>query len=126
VSFGSPVALVALLAVPALLAFAIAMRRRPSREPVAFTNMEMLGPVLEEHRSWRPWIPVALLLLALALAAGALARPHAMLNAQVDDATVVLLVDVSGSMRAKDVEPTRLDAAVAAMNQFLDKLPRPY
>jgi Ca-activated chloride channel family protein len=126
VSFGSPVALVALLVVPAALAFAIWIRRRPARDAVAFTNMEILEPVLEERRSWRPWIPVALLLLALALAASALARPHTMLSSQVDNATVVLLVDVSGSMRAKDVEPTRLDAAVAAMNTFLDKLPQRY
>ena len=125
-SFGSPVALVALLVVPAVLAFAIWARRRPSQHPVAFTNMEVLAPVLEQRRNWKPWVPVALLLLALALAAGALARPHAMLNSQVDNATVVLLVDVSGSMRAKDVEPTRLDAAVTSMSQFLDKLPQRY
>jgi Ca-activated chloride channel family protein len=126
VSFGSPFALLALLVVPAVLAFAIAMRRRPSGHAVAFTNMEVLEPVLERRRSWRPWVPVALLLLALALAAGALARPHAMLDSQVDNATVVLLVDVSGSMRAKDVEPTRLDAAVSSMTEFLGELPQPY
>ena len=125
-SFGSPFALVTLIVVPALLAFAIAMRRRPSRHPVAFTNMEILAPVVDSRRSWKPWIPVALLLLSLTLAAGAVARPHAMLTSQVDNATVVLLVDVSGSMRAKDVEPTRLDAAVTAMRRFLDRLPQKY
>jgi Ca-activated chloride channel family protein len=126
VSFGFPFALVTLLVVPALLLFAVAMRRRPSRHAVAFTNMEILAPVVEERRSWKPWIPVALLLLALTLAAAAVARPHAMLPSQVDNATVVLLVDVSGSMRAKDVEPTRLDAAVASMRTFLDRLPERY
>jgi Ca-activated chloride channel family protein len=126
VSFGVPFGLVTLLVVPALLAFAIAMRRRPSRHAVAFTNMEMLAPVVEERRAWKPWLPVALLLLALTLTAGAVARPHAKLSSQVDNATIVLLVDVSGSMRAKDVEPTRLDAAVAAMKTFLDKLPQRY
>ena len=68
-------------------------------------------------------MPVALLLLALALAASALARPHLELSSRVDNATVVLLVDVSGSMRAGDVEPTRMDAATAAMRTFLDRLP---
>jgi Ca-activated chloride channel family protein len=123
-SFASPFALVALLVVPATLAFAIAIRRRPSRNAVAFTNLDVLASVLERRRSWRPWLPVALLLLALALASGALARPHVQLSSRVDNATVVLLVDVSGSMRAVDVEPTRLDAATAAMRTFLDRLPR--
>ena len=49
VSFGSPVALVALLVVPAALAFAIAIRRRPSRNAVAFTNMDVLAPVVEQQ-----------------------------------------------------------------------------
>ena len=58
------------------------------------------------------------------LASTALARPHVNRSTAVDNATVVLLVDVSGSMSATDVEPTRLDAATAAMRAFLDRLPR--
>ena len=56
-------------------------------------------------------------------AAGALARPSVQLSQPDQNATIMLLVDVSGSMRANDVEPTRLDAAVAAMRTFLDRLP---
>jgi Ca-activated chloride channel family protein len=123
VSFDWPLALVALLAVPALLAFALAIRRRPSRHPVVYTNLEVLASVVGRRRSWRPWAPVALLLLALTLATTALARPHANLTTQVDNATVVLLVDVSGSMQAADIEPTRLDAAKAAIRTFLDRAP---
>ncbi len=122
-SFASPLGLVVLLVIPATLAFAIAIRRRPSRGAVAFTNLEVLATVVEKQRSWRPWVPVALLLLALGFAASALARPHLQLSSRVDNATVVLLVDVSGSMRAGDVEPTRIDAATAAMRTFLDRLP---
>jgi Ca-activated chloride channel family protein len=99
------------------------VRRRPARHPAAFTNLEVLASVAAKERSWRPWVPVALLLAALATATAALARPHVSLPARVDNATVVLLVDVSGSMRAADVEPTRLDAATAAMRTFLDRLP---
>ncbi len=62
-------------------------------------------------------------MLALALAAAALARPSVQLSQPDQNATIMLLVDVSGSMRANDVEPTRLDAAVAAMRTFLDRLP---
>ena len=56
-------------------------------------------------------------------AAAALAKPSVKLSQPDQNATIMLLVDVSGSMRANDVEPTRLDAAVAAMRTFLDRLP---
>ena len=69
-------------------------------------------------------MPVALILLALACAATALARPRMHLTVPEENATVILLVDVSGSMRANDVEPSRLDAAVDAMRQFLVKVPK--
>jgi Ca-activated chloride channel family protein len=122
-SFGSPVALLALLVLPATLAFAVSVRRGRSRNALAFTNLDLLASLAEPRRNWRPWVPLALLLLALALAAGALAQPHVNRSTRVDNATVVLLVDVSGSMRATDVEPTRLDAATAAIRRFLDRLP---
>src|SRR5205823_1108861 len=51
------------------------------------------------------------------------ALPQAGLSVPENNGTVILVVDVSGSMRANDVEPTRLDAAVSAMRTFLDKLP---
>jgi Ca-activated chloride channel homolog len=72
----------------------------------------------------RRLIPAALLLLALVFAATAAAHPRARVPVRVDNATIVLLVDVSGSMSARDVEPTRLDAAVAAMRTFVRKLPK--
>jgi Ca-activated chloride channel family protein len=56
-------------------------------------------------------------------AATATARPQAQLPVRVNNATIVLLVDVSGSMSARDVEPTRLDAAIVAMRGFLQRLP---
>jgi Ca-activated chloride channel family protein len=125
-SFGSPLLLLALLVVPAVLLFAVAMERRRARYPVAFTNLELLAGLVEERRSWRRYIPVGLLLLALAFAAAALAKPRTHVSVADQNATVVLVVDVSGSMRANDVEPTRLDAAVGAMRTFLDKLPRQF
>jgi Ca-activated chloride channel family protein len=68
-------------------------------------------------------IPLALFLLALAAASAAVARPKATVHETSDRATVVLLVDVSGSMRASDVKPTRLLAAAHAMSVFSSKLP---
>jgi Ca-activated chloride channel family protein len=123
VSFSSPLLLLALLVVPAIFAYALAIDRRRSRYAVAFTNLEVLGAVVDRRRSWRRWIPLALLLLALATAAAALARPNARLSVPEGNGTVIFLVDVSGSMSARDLEPTRLDAAVNAMRIFLDRIP---
>ncbi|CAB4699331.1 unannotated protein [freshwater metagenome] len=126
VSFAQPYVLLALLVVPAAAALAWWVNRRGSRYPMAFTNLDVLAEVAEEHRSWRRFAPIALLLIALALAAAAAAQPRATLTVTGEEATVVLLVDVSGSMRANDVEPTRLDAAVAAIKTFLSEVPSRY
>jgi Ca-activated chloride channel family protein len=127
VSFASPLVLLALLAVPAALGAAALVARRRSRSPVAFTNLAVLEAVAPaQRRPRRRLIPIALLVLALAFAAGAAAHPQARVPVRVDNATIVLLVDVSGSMSARDVEPTRLDAAIAAMRWFVRRLPKDY
>jgi Ca-activated chloride channel homolog len=123
-TLGSPLALLALLAIPAVLGVAaLASRRRP-RSPVAHTNLAVLKAVILPRPRRRRLVPTALLLLALVFAATAAAHPRARVPVRVDNATIVLLVDVSGSMSARDVEPTRLDAAVAAMRTFVRKLPK--
>jgi Ca-activated chloride channel family protein len=123
-SFASPVFLAALVIVPLTLAYLLIQNRRRARYAIAFTNLDVLASVVEQHRSWRRWVPVALLLLALATAATAVARPRAHLTVPEENATIVLVVDVSGSMRANDVKPSRLDAAVEAMQTFIAKLPK--
>jgi Ca-activated chloride channel family protein len=123
-SLGSPLTLLALLAVPAVLLVALLVARRRGSRGIAYTNLDVLETVLDSpKRAWRRAIPAALLVLALVAAAAAAARPQARLPVRVNNATIVLLVDVSGSMSARDVEPTRLDAAVAAMRGFLQRLP---
>jgi Ca-activated chloride channel family protein len=123
-TFSSPLLLLTLLAIPLLLLLIYALNRRRARYPVAFTNLALLAEITpKRHGVWKKVIPLALLVLALAFAAGALAQPHVKLSQPDQNATIMLLVDVSGSMRANDVEPTRLDAAVAAMRTFLDRLP---
>jgi Ca-activated chloride channel family protein len=123
VSFSSPLLLLTLLVVPVAFVYAVAVDRRRSRYAVAFTNLELLAALVDRRRSWRRWFPLALLFLALATAATALARPNAKLSVPASNGTVIFLVDVSGSMRASDLEPTRLDAAVNAMRTFLDRSP---
>ncbi len=123
-SFGSPYFLLLLLAVPLVILVAILVDRRGARFPIAYTNLTVLAGVLPTRRSrWRRLVPLAFLLLALVFAAGAVAHPRLRLSQPDQNATIVLLVDVSGSMRANDVEPTRLDAAIDAMRTFLDRLP---
>jgi Ca-activated chloride channel family protein len=123
-SFVTPLFLLALIVVPATAIFLIVMNHRRARNAIAFTNLDVLASVAEHQRSWKRWVPVALILLALACSATALARPRVHLTVPEENATVILLVDVSGSMRANDVEPSRLDAAVDAMRQFLVNVPK--
>jgi Ca-activated chloride channel family protein len=124
-SFSSPWFLAFLLLVPVVLGLALWVDRRRAKYAVAFTNLDLLAQVAREHRRpWRRWIPLALFLLALVSASVAMARPRATESVPANRATVVLLVDVSGSMRANDVKPTRLGAAQHAMATFADKVPR--
>lgn len=122
--FGSPWLLL-LLAVPAvgLAAYAL-LQRRPPRHAVAFPNLEVLASVVTRSSQWRRHVPAALLALCLCALAIAAARPTAVTSKLRSGATVVLVVDVSGSMRATDVKPTRLDAALTAMLTFVDRSPK--
>jgi len=122
-TFSAPLWLLVLLLVPAVVAAALWLERRRSRYAVAFTNLDLLAAVAAPRRAWRAWVPLAFFLLALASAGVAVARPRATVRAPAQRATIVLLVDVSGSMRANDVKPTRLGAAQRAMETFLDKVP---
>jgi Ca-activated chloride channel homolog len=123
-SFGSPWLLLALLIVPVMLVVALWLERRRAHYAVAFTNLDLLASIAPQRRAWRRWIPLVLFLVALASAATALARPRATVSVAASRATVVLLVDVSGSMRASDVKPTRLGAAQGAMGAFADRVPK--
>jgi Ca-activated chloride channel family protein len=123
-SFVWPWLLAVLVTVPLALAFAFWLDRRRARYAVSFTNLDVLASVATtRRRPWR-WVPLALFLLALASASTALARPREKVSVPSDRATIVLLVDVSGSMRANDVKPTRLGAAQSAMGIFADKVPK--
>lgn len=121
-SFATPALLVLLLLLPlAALAYLWAQRRR-SRYAVRFTNLDLLANVVGETPGWRRHIPAALYLLSLGALLVAIARPH--VTEQVPrDGTVVLVSDVSGSMNATDIEPTRLGAAQKAAKTLVGQLP---
>lgn len=123
-SFEAPALLLCLLLLPIVAVGYWLLQRRPSRYAISYTNVDVLASVAGKRRTWRRHVPAALLLASLAALGVALARPTITEHAPDERASVVLVVDVSGSMRAQDVTPTRLNAAKAAMRTFLQHAPR--
>jgi Ca-activated chloride channel family protein len=122
-SFEAPALLATLLLVPLAAVGYWLLQRRPPKYAVRFTNLSVLAGVAGARRPWRRHVPAALLLAALASLCVAFARPTVTVKAPNERASVVLVVDTSGSMRATDVKPTRLAAAKSAMQSFLDRAP---
>lgn len=113
-----------LLAVPvALVVVYVAMQLRRPKYAVRFTNLDLLDVVAPHRPNWRRHVSAALLTLGLASMVVALARPARAEEIPVERATVIVAVDVSLSMGATDVEPTRLDAARAAAVTFVEGAP---
>src|SRR4051794_18349608 len=110
-SFGAPIWLAALVLVPIAFGAYVAARRRSKRYAVRFPAVSTLPAALGTTSSWRPHVPAALALLAIALLAVALARPRLTYRAAVNEASMMLVLDHSGSMAASDVQPTRIAAA---------------
>jgi Ca-activated chloride channel family protein len=123
VSFASPYLLLGLLVVPAAAGAALWLERRPHRYRVAFTNLELLAAVAATTRRRKRLLPFACFLLGVAAAALALARPRVESTHVTRGATVILLVDVSGSMTATDMPPSRLAAAETALDAFSARIP---
>jgi len=121
--FGAPVLLWSLLSIPALAALYVAAQRRRMRYAVSFTNLQVLEGVQRPARAWRRHVPMALFLMGLVPLLVGLARPQGSVLVPREQATLVLSMDVSGSMRATDVAPSRLEAAQAAALTFVDGLP---
>jgi Ca-activated chloride channel family protein len=123
-NFGHPLLLLTLLLIPAaVVAYYVVAARRRVRYAVRYTNVEVLASVLATGRPWRRWVATGLFLLAVATLCVAVSRPHVHKLVATENATVVLVLDVSGSMNAQDVKPTRLVAAQRALHIFLNKVP---
>lgn len=121
-SFERPWLLLTLLAVPVVVALYLLAERRRMRYAIRFTNVDILAGVMR-GRLWRQYVPLALFLLALAALCLGFARPERRTLVPKDRATVILVVDVSRSMEARDVKPSRIGAATSAVRLFLDKVP---
>jgi Ca-activated chloride channel family protein len=126
VSLEWPLVLVALVIVPALLAAYMLRERRREQDAARFTTPALLPNLVDSSPGWRRHLPLALFLLALTAMVVGVARPHAMVSVPREEATVILAIDTSLSMRADDVRPTRLAAARKAARAFLDELPEKF
>jgi Ca-activated chloride channel family protein len=123
VSFREPAVLLGLALLPLALLVYAAIGRRRTREAAAFANPALMPNLVPTLPGWRRHVPMLLILLAAAALVVALARPQRTVAAPQRAATVMLVHDVSGSMRADDVEPNRLTAAVESAKVLADRIP---
>ena len=125
-TFGWPIALVGLLLVPALAGLYLWHDRRRDRVAARFANPALMPNVVDRQPGKLRYLPLIVLLVGLAAMIVGVARPHATVDVAREEATVVLALDVSRSMKSEDVEPTRLDAARNAARQFMADVPEKF
>ncbi len=114
----------ALLLLPALaaIAYLVSLRRR-EQYAVRFTNLELLDKVAPERPGWRRHVPAVVLLTGLVVLVLAVAKPATAVQVPREQATVALAIDVSLSMEADDVSPSRIAAAQEAARNFIELAP---
>jgi Ca-activated chloride channel homolog len=123
VSFAEPLALLALLALPLLALFYAAEQRNRRAAATAFAAPPVQPSVAPNRPGWRRHAPLLAAALALAVLILAAAKPQRTVAVPVERASIVLATDVSGSMTATDVKPSRLVAAKRAARRFVDQVP---
>ena len=119
-----PTMLWGLLALPLLVGAYFWLLRRRKKSALRYASLGLVKEALGRRGAWRRHVPPALLLAAIASLLLAVARPAAIVSLPLQEQTIVLAMDVSGSMRAADVLPNRLVAAQEAAKSFVADLPR--
>jgi Ca-activated chloride channel family protein len=119
-----PTMLWLLLAVPLLVGGYVWLLRRRKKTALRYANLALIKQAMGRSTAWRRHVPPALLLLAVIVLLLASARPAAVITLPSQQETIVLAMDVSGSMRAADVQPNRLVASQVAAKAFVAELPR--
>ncbi|HEX7231958.1 MAG TPA: VWA domain-containing protein [Candidatus Binatia bacterium] len=112
-----------LLAVPALIAGYFYILRRKRESAIKYASLSMVKQAIGARHRLRRHIPPLLFLIALIAMLVAIARPAAIVLLPSQYQTIILAMDVSGSMRATDVQPNRLSAAQAAAKAFVAEQP---
>jgi Ca-activated chloride channel family protein len=113
-----------LLLVPLLVAGYLWLLKRRKKTALRFASLSLVKEAMGKTNAWRRHLPPALLLLATTALLLAAARPAAVITLPLQEKTIVLAMDVSGSMRATDVKPNRIVAAQEAAKTFVGELPR--
>jgi len=126
VRFDWPLALVALALLPVLVALYLDRDRRRVASQASFGNPELLPNIVDRSPGRLRYLPPITLLVALVFLIVGVARPHATVKVPREEATIILAIDVSRSMKANDVQPTRLDAARVAAKTFLEQVPEKF
>ncbi len=122
-SFQWPELLWGLAALPLLVAAYLWLQRRRKRLALRYANLSLVREALARGPGWRRHVPPALILVAIALMIVASARPEGTITLPTRQETIILAMDVSGSMRATDVKPSRLAAAQEAARTFIADQP---
>jgi Ca-activated chloride channel homolog len=117
-------ALWGLLLLPLLVLLYVWLLKRRKQSAVQWSSLSIVKAAMGPQRAWRRHVPPLVMLLALAALIVATARPTAVVTLPLVEQTIILAMDVSGSMRATDVEPNRLVASQAAAKAFIGTLPR--
>jgi Ca-activated chloride channel family protein len=123
-SFIWPSMLWLLVLLPLLALLYAWLLRRKRKTTVRLASVQVAKLAMGRGPGWRRHVPPALLLLAMAAGLLAVARPTATITLPLAERTIILAMDVSGSMRATDVKPNRLVASQNAAKAFLAELPR--
>jgi len=112
-----------LVLVPSLAGLYVWILRRRKRAVMRYGNLAIVKAAMGKSMGWRRHVPPALLLAAVTVLIIAVARPEAVVTLASSRATVILAMDVSGSMRADDVKPSRIQASQAAAKKFISGQP---
>jgi len=116
--------LLLLLLVPVIVAAYVLTQRRRQRYALRYASLSLVKDALGKGPGIRRHIPAGLFLAGLAVLIFALARPSATVTLPSEEGTVILSMDVSGSMRATDIKPSRMEAVKEAARIFITKRPR--
>ena len=113
-----------LLAIPALAGAYLYALRKKKKAAVRYASLMLVRDAIGRGQAIRRHLPPLLFLLAMVIAILAIARPSATLTLPSEYMTLILAIDVSRSMQASDVTPTRISAAQTAVKSFIEELPR--